>query len=337
MLLISSNSKAFNVNSFILLILFVGLPVYLFSYFFSSNYVLADSPYYSSYWDFAKVANSFQDLFIAQHGYIGSSDAGYALFIGLTAHLPLGRYEFFSLLNSIVAVSVFYVFLRKWSLLPLYYSLMFFGYYVPVLFLTPERLRLAIFILIFSFLINSITIRTILLVLSVLIHAQVALLITGLYLYFYFKDIKLGFSSFFNLKINKQQIIYLIILSLSSVFLLLLNPHIIIKLVTYYNVTYNWKPIAIGLILMSSCLFGFISQALFCSLSFVFAATILFLGSYFDRSIIVLYFIYLVDYFAISIRIPRRVLFFWLLACITTFKSVLFYSSVLSGGGGFSY
>lgn len=336
MLLTNFNSKALHVNRLILLFFLVGFPVYLFSQFFFSNYFIADASYYSSYWDFAKVANSFQDFFIAQHDYIGSSDAGYSLIIGLAAHLPIGRYQFFSLLNSIVAVSVFNAFLRKWSLLPSYYSLIFLGYYIPVLFLTPERLRLSVFILIFSFITNSVVIRIFLLILSFLTHAQVSLLIAGLYLYLYFKDIKSGFLSVCNLKFHKQGFIYLIILLLVSALLFSLNSHIASKVAIYFQATYNLKPIGIILILIFTYWFGFISQALFFSLLFVFVASICFLGSYFDRSVIILYFIYLVDYFAVTIRKPRRLLLFLLLACITAYKSILLYSSLLGGGGGFS-
>ncbi len=320
-----------------LLIFLVGLPVYCFSYYIFSNFIPADSLFYSRFWDFSRVTMSIDQIYNSEHGFLGSSDAGYALIIGLAAHLPFGRYEFLSFLNSIAAVSAVYAYLRRWYLLPVFYLLIFLGYYLPVLFIAPERLRFASFLLLFSFLTGSILVRISLIVLAILTHSQISLLVLGLYVYLYYDDLRYAFGKIFKMKISKPAISLAFLSALFLGCIIILNPHVMHKVAEYGSTNYNWKLILAPVLIFSAYLLGLIGHALFFSLATVFLVSIIALHSYLDRSLIVMYIIYLVDFLGVSSHKPKRYFLFLLVLCWTTWKSIMFYLSLARGGGGFDF
>jgi|GEM_PF-3410019 len=328
----------FNFGNYSRLIIFsflFGVPVYLFTFFILNNYTVADSSVYSDYWDFVKSVYSFDDAHNGLPRYINSYDIGYSIIIWFATRLPFSRVEFFSILNAIIVTFSGFYFCKNFSFLPSIYSILFLGYYFPSLIIAPERLHLSVFLIIISFFFSSYPIRLSLTVFALLTHTSSFLFLIGIYCYLYFDQLKLVFASFIRGILAIKFMLGLVVLVLLYFCILVFNPSIPGKILSYSQSFYGLKQLSSILLLFIAYYFRIASGPLtlgFASILFVSFAV---LGSYIDRSLIFLYFLYVIDYLALNKHNPQQNLVFVFILLWSAAKSLSFYGNLLNGGGGY--
>jgi len=312
-----------------------GLPVYGFTFYILNNFFISDSYGYSSYWDFAKSASSLSVAHGALLGYLGSDDLGYTLIIWLAAKLPFSRYEFLSILNALVVTLTIFFFCKKSSQLPIFYGILFLGYYFPSLIIAPERLHLSVFLIIISFFFSSYPIRLSITVLAILTHSSSSFFLLGIYIYLYYDQLKLVFIRFFSGRLASTYVWRLPVLVLFCVLFIFFNSFILVKISSYVSFYFGLKQISAVVLVVIAYYFRIASAPLALSCACTLLCSFAVLGAYIDRTLMFLYFLYVIDYLALNKHNRQQNLAFAFLLLWTASKSLVFYADILNGGGGY--
>lgn len=324
------------------MVLAVGVPVYLVTHHLMATYNLADSEYYIKFWAKAAATSSaagLPDLNDSQVLVLGSQDPGYTLVMWLATRLDWTREQFLALVNAVAATLAAGLIYRKPSSFLLIYGLLIYGYYIPAMMLTPERLRLSLFIgglAIYLWLNGRRLIASVVAIFALLVHVQVVILYTAIASYTYFPAIIGSFQLFMAKGVIRKTVFALVaIAGLGALWLFNINPQIQYKLALYFEESVDPKVVLAFISIFVLRFFVYRSQA------FIFAAlstlTLSFIaaGTYLDRTLVNIYILYFYDF----LTAPSRRTTMWLMCALvfawTTIKSFGFIRSVQMGFGGY--
>ncbi|MEB3266330.1 MAG: hypothetical protein VKN13_06940 [Cyanobacteriota bacterium] len=320
----------------------VGLPVYLVTHHLMATYDLADSEHYISFWRKASAVAStagLADLNDTQVLTLGSQDPGYTLLLWLATRLDWTREQFLALINAIACTLVAGIIYRRPSSLLLIYGLLIYGYYIPAMMLTPERLRFSIYIgglAIYFWLQGRRLIAAVLGVLSVLVHVQVVILYTAIASYVYFPLATSTLQTFLAKGVIRKTVFALIAgATIGALWLFNINPQIQYKLSLYFEDSVDPKVMLAFLSVFA------LRYVVYNGNAFVFAAlstlTLSFIaaGTYLDRTLVNIYILYFYDFFTAPVRRPVMWLTFAVIFAWTSVKSIGFLGSVQAGLGGY--
>ncbi|MFN5193461.1 MAG: hypothetical protein ACK5E6_03415 [Cyanobacteriota bacterium] len=324
------------------MVLAVGVPVYLVTHHLMATYNLADSQYYIKFWARAAATASaagLPDLNDSQVLVLGSQDPGYTLVMWLATRLDWTREQFLALINAVAATLAAGLIYRKPSSFLLIYGLLIYGYYIPAMMLTPERLRLSIFVgglAIYLWLNGRKLIASVIGVFAVLVHVQVVILYTAIGSYTYFPFVISALKLFLNKGVVRKAFLALAaVASLGALWIFSINPQIQYKLALYFEESVDPKVVMAFIAVFILRFFVYRGQAfVFASLS---TLTLSFIaaGAYLDRTLVNIYILYFYDFFSA----PTRRTTMWLMCSLvfawTTVKSFGFLGSVQMGRGGY--
>lgn len=321
----------------------VGVPTYLVTYHFFDTYYLADSKYYAKFWREAHLfqsINSLDTLNRRQVLILGSQDPGYTLLIWLASRLDWTRDQFLALANAVACTVAAGLVYRKPSSLILTYGVLIYGYYLPAMMLTPERLRFGIYFAGLALLLWQRQRRLLSLVigvLSVLVHVQVLLLYLAVGVYLYFPLIQDAFVAAWS-RGQVRRWVWLLsgVGLLGGLWLLNINPQIQYKLGLYFDERLDPKVfLAVGALFLLRYFVARPGPFLTAS-SLTLIASFIAVGAYVNRTLVNVYILYLLDFFGAPRRQPLMWVMFTLVLAWTFLKTMGFYGSVLAGRGGYT-
>jgi hypothetical protein len=312
--------KKKKVNKFLIIII-----IFIFSLIISKHYTQGDQLNYIHFYnqlreDRPTILSAFKQYFMM----LGSQEPGYFFIVYICSYF-INKNILMSILNTCISIIIIN-WLEKNNVSKLIYILIFTNFYLLVLFFSAERLKIAIFFILLSFLTSGVK-YAFLSGLAFITQVQSILLLLCNLLWKESDSIKI----FFKKLIIKKKIYTKIYLLLLIIFLsFILRKHIIHKLNAYKNI---WggifsviKPLALlvlTLIYARDKISAFISHIPLIIASF-------FLGE--QRIVLFSYFVFM--FYALKIKRGANIGVF-IVSLYFSLKGILFLRSIFLWGNGF--